>query len=343
MVGCVIARGAEAIAEGWHRKFGAAHAEAEALAMAGARVAGATMYVTLEPCCHYGKTPPCAEAIVKAGLGRVVVAMRDPFPKVDGGGIQRLAAAGIAAEIGLMEPEARELNRPYLKLIEQGRPWVIAKWAMTLCGKTATRTGSSRWISGELSREVVHRLRGRMDAILVGSGTARADDPELTVRLPERESPRRVPLRIVLDTRAELSPECRLVRSAVEVPLLVAVSDAASGEACQRLEEAGCEIFRCEGDTHTLRLKSLLDELGRRRLTNLLVEGGGRVVGTLLDMRAIDEVHVFIAPKLVGGETSPTPAGAVGIAQMSDAICLDRPTVEMIGEDVYLHGRVGEV
>lgn len=347
MVGCVIAHGAEAIAEGWHRKFGLPHAEAEALAMVDDqpdRVAGATMYVTLEPCCHHGKTPPCADAIVKAGLARVVVAQRDPFPQVDGGGLKHLEAAGIQTDVGLMESEARELNRPYLKLIESGRPWVIAKWAMTLCGKTATRIGSSRWISGEQSREVVHRLRGRMDAILVGSGTARADDPELTVRLPEGQVPSRTPLRIVLDTQAELSLESRLVKTAHEFPVLVATGEEASDEASRRLERAGCEIFRCTGSTPIKRLDSLLEELGRRRLTNLLVEGGGTVVGTLLDARAVDEVHVFIAPKLVGGEASPTPAGAVGVAQMADAICLDAPTIETLGPDIYLRGRVkGEV
>ncbi|MGD9127850.1 MAG: bifunctional diaminohydroxyphosphoribosylaminopyrimidine deaminase/5-amino-6-(5-phosphoribosylamino)uracil reductase RibD [Planctomycetia bacterium] len=342
MVGCVIARGAEAIAEGWHRQFGGPHAEIEALSMADGRAAGATMYVTLEPCCHQGKTPPCTEAIIQAGIRRVVIAMRDPFPQVDGGGLKLLEAAGITTDVGLMESEARELNRPYLKLVESGRPWVIAKWAMTLCGKTATRTGSSRWISGEKSREVVHRLRGRVDAILVGSGTARCDDPELTVRLPAGQVPKRVPLRIVLDSRAELSLESRLVQTASELPLLVAVSEEASGESIQRLEKAGAEVFCCRGSDRSARLESLLDELGRRRMTNLLVEGGGEVVGTLLDVRAVDEVHVFIAPKLVGGKASPTPAGALGIAQMSDALHVIRPTIETLDSDIYLHGRIGE-
>ncbi len=177
MVGCVIARGAEIIGEGWHRQFGADHAEVEALRMAGDRAAGATLYVTLEPCCHHGKTPPCTKAVLAAGVRRVVVAARDPFPQVQGGGIAELRAAGLDVELGLLETDARRLNAPYLKLVETGRPWIIAKWAMTLDGKIAARGGQSRWISNPQSREVVHKLRGRVDAILVGRGTAVRDDP----------------------------------------------------------------------------------------------------------------------------------------------------------------------
>ena len=174
MVGCVIARGAEIIGEGWHRRFGGDHAEVEALRLVGPRAAGATLYVTLEPCCHFGKTPPCTRAILAAGIRRVVAAMPDPFPQVAGGGTAELRAAGVEVELGLLEDDARRLNAPYLKLLQRGRPWVLAKWAMTLDGKIATRTGASRWISGEPSRQAVHALRGRMDAIVVGRETAAA-------------------------------------------------------------------------------------------------------------------------------------------------------------------------
>lgn len=184
MVGCVIARGAEIIGEGFHRRFGQAHGEVEALQMAGDRAAGATLYVTLEPCCHHGKTPPCTKAVLAAGVARVVVAAGDPFPEVHGGGMAELRAAGLDVELGVLEDEARRLNAPYLKLIETGRPWIIAKWAMTLDGKIATATGDSRWISNAQSRETVHRLRGRMDAILAGRGTTAKDDPLLTARPP---------------------------------------------------------------------------------------------------------------------------------------------------------------
>ena len=215
MVGCVIARGAEIIGEGWHRKFGGPHAEVEALHVAGTRARGATLYVTLEPCCHQGKTPPCTDAILASGLGRVVVAQRDPFPAVAGGGIERLRQAGLAVEVGLREAEARRLNAPYLKLTESGRPWVIAKWAMTLDGKLASRTGDSRWISNEASRAIVHQLRGRVDAIVVGRGTAGQDDPLLTAR----PAGPRVATRIVLDTRASLASDSQLVTTAGEAPV----------------------------------------------------------------------------------------------------------------------------
>jgi len=336
MVGCVIARGAEVIGEGWHRRFGGPHAEIEALQLAGERAQGATVYVTLEPCCHHGKTPPCTEALLRAKPARVVVAMKDPFAQVAGKGIEQLRAAGIEVEVGVLEAEARWLNAPYLKLIETGRPWVIAKWAMTLDGKIATRTGSSRWISSEQSRAVVHRLRGRMDGVMVGRRTAQRDDPLLTARPPGP----RTATRIVLDTRAVLSLESRLVRTAGEAPVLVAAGSEASAQATARLQQAGCEVFVCAGNTPAERLDSLLVELGRRRMTNLLVEGGAELLGSLLDARAIDEVHVFIAPKLLGGARAPSAVGGWGVAQPSEALPLRSPRIEQLGGDVYLSGRL---
>lgn len=336
MVGCVIVQGAEIIGEGWHRRFGEAHAEVEALELAGRRAAGATLYVTLEPCCHEGKTPPCTRAIVKSGVRRVVVAGRDPFPQVAGGGIAELEKAGIDVEVGLLEPEARRLNAPYLKLLETGRPWTLAKWAMTLDGKTATRTGSSRWISNPESRRIVHALRGRVDAILVGRQTAGRDDPLLTARPPGP----RTALRVVVDTRASFSPESQLARTATEVPVLLAVGAEAPRADRRRLEKAGCEVFVSQADSPAARLDELLRELGRRRLTNVLVEGGGRLVGSLLDAGQLDEVHVFIAPKLIGGASAPGPIAGEGIAEMSEALLLEAPQVEQVGSDLYLHGRL---
>ena len=336
MVGCVVVLGAEIIGEGWHRRFGGPHAEVEALRLAGRRAAGATMFVTLEPCCHHGKTPPCCDAIIEAGIQRVVVAQRDPFPKVNGGGVARLEAAGVQVEVGLLAVEARQLNAPYLKLIETGKPWIIAKWAMTLCGKTATRTGSSRWISNPESRKIVHALRGRVDAVVVGRETARRDDPLLTARPPGP----RAPLRVVLDTRATLSSESQLVATAGETPVLVAIGQEAAEADCRRLSDAGCEVFVCQGDDHAARLDALLAELGRRRLTNVLIEGGGQLVGSLLEAGQIDEVHAFIAPKLVGGAAAPTPIGGTGLAEMSLALTLDAPTVRQVDSDVYVTGRV---
>jgi diaminohydroxyphosphoribosylaminopyrimidine deaminase/5-amino-6-(5-phosphoribosylamino)uracil reductase len=336
MVGCVIARGAEIIGEGWHRKFGGLHAEAEALRVAGPRAAGATMYVSLEPCCHHGKTPPCTDSIIAAGIKRVVAAMRDPFPLVAGGGLAQLEAAGIEVAVGELEADARRLNAPYLKLVEWGRPWVIAKWAMSLDGKIATRTGESQWISNETSRAVVHKIRGRVDAIIVGRETVLRDDPQLTAR----PAGPRTALRIVLDTNALLSHETKIVRTAGESPVLVVVSHKSAADRRARLRDAGCDVFVCSGETHAERLREMLDELGRCRLTNVLVEGGGRVLGSLLDLREIDEAHVFIAPKLIGGLGAPGPVAGEGLAALADSLKLDSPAIELLEGDVYVRGRV---
>ena len=336
MVGCVIARGAEIIGEGWHRRFGHDHAEIEALRIAGPRAAGATLYVTLEPCCHQGKTPPCTGAVLAAGIRRVVVAQADPFPQVQGGGIAALRSAGVTVDVGLLEADARRLTAPYLKLVTMGRPWIIAKWAMTLDGKIATHTGMSRWISSDESRQLVHALRGRVDAIMVGRETATRDDPLLTAR----PAGRRTAVRIVLDTNASLSSQSKLVQTARETPVLVAAGSTASAANHARLSEAGCEVWLSAGESSAARLDALLTELGRRRMTNVLVEGGGRLLGCLLDARQIDEVHVFVAPKLLGGATAPTAVAGGGIATVTEALELEKPEVRQVGGDVYLHARV---
>jgi diaminohydroxyphosphoribosylaminopyrimidine deaminase/5-amino-6-(5-phosphoribosylamino)uracil reductase len=336
MAGCVIARGAEIIGEGWHRRFGGPHAEIEALKIAGARARGATMYVTLEPCCHFGKTPPCTRAILAAGITRVVAAMSDPFPQVAGEGLVELRAAGLEVDSGVLEDEARKLNAPYLKLVTTGRPWIIAKWAMTLDGKIATASGDSRWISSRESRNIVHQLRGRVDAIVVGRGTAAADDPMLTARPPGP----RTALRVVIDTRTSLASDSQLVRTARETPVLVAVGAEAKPDDCRRLQDAGCAVFMCAGNTPQERLESLLDELGKRRMTNVLVEGGSRLLGSLFDARLIDEAHVFIAPKLAGGEGALSPIAGHGVEKIAAAAALEDVVFEPIGGDIYLRGRI---
>ena len=335
MVGCVIAQGDRVIAEGYHRRYGEAHAEVEALRLARTAAAGATMYVTLEPCCHHGKTPPCTTAIIQAGVRRVVAAMRDPNPVVRGGGLQQLRSAGIAIDVGLLQHEAEFLNAPYLKLLRTGRPWVMAKWAMTLDGRLATRRGESQWISGSAAREIVHEIRGRVDAILVGRGTAVADDPRLTAR---PAGPRQA-ARIVLDSDAQLSLESRLVRSISEAPVMIAVGPAAAEARCEDLRRAGCEVWSGQAEDPGARLLELLDELGRRRMTNLLVEGGAKVFGSLFDQRSIDEVHAFVAGKLVGGAAAAGPIGGTGRAHMHDALELRQLRFQVIGQDLYATGR----
>lgn len=333
LVGAVIVRDGAMVGEGWHERFGQAHAEVNALAMAGASARNATLYVTLEPCCHQGKTPPCTDALLRAGIRRVVAALADPFPQVNGKGAEVLRAAGVTVDMGLCEEEARRLNAPYLKLLATGRPHVHAKWAMTLDGKIATREGHSKWISNEASRRRVHELRGRMDAILVGIGTVLADDPQLTARPPGP----RTATRIVLDSRCRLPPRSILARTARETPTLVVTAADAPVERLRGLEALGCEILPLlEGRAS---VPALLAELGRRRMTNVLVEGGSAVLGSFLDTGAIDEVHVFVAPQLVGGAEAFTPLGGHGVGTVRQALRLDAIEVELIEGDVYWHGR----
>jgi len=340
MVGCVLVAGGKIFGEGWHRAFGGPHAEIEAIgSVAGPIPPDTTLYVTLEPCCHTGKTPPCTDAILRAGIGRVVIACRDPFPKVAGGGIQKLREAGVLVEVGLLAEEARDLNAPYFKRVETGRPWVIAKWAMTLDGKIATRTGDSQWISGEASRAIVHQMRGRMDAILVGRGTAEADDPMLTARPPGP----RVATRVVFDRKGTLSLDSKLVRTTDQAPVLVVVGPDAPEANRLALTAAHCEVFVCDSNEPSQQVAQLLDELGtRRQMTNILIEGGSGLLGSLFDADAIDEFHVFVAPKLLGDAQSISPISGTGHPLMANATeLLDSPQVEVerCGPDVYIHGK----
>jgi diaminohydroxyphosphoribosylaminopyrimidine deaminase/5-amino-6-(5-phosphoribosylamino)uracil reductase len=339
MVGCVIVQGEEIVGEGWHKLFGGPHAEVEALAAAGDKARGATMYVTLEPCCHQGKTPPCTEALVAAGIARVVVAMRDPFPQVSGAGLKRLVAAGIEVELGLHETEAKLLSAPYLKLLAFGRPWIIAKWAITLDGKIATRSGYSKWITSELSRERGHELRGRVDAIVIGRKTAQLDDPLLTAR-PASGAPPRLATRIILDSMASLPSFSQLVRTSPQVPTMIVTGPEAPEKDLRRLASAGCEVLPFASPSRYERLLQLLDELGRRRMTNVLVEGGSNLLGSLFDARQIDEVHAFIAPKLFGGQKARSPIRGAGIEQVAEALKVSGEQIEILGHEVYISGRV---
>ncbi len=334
LVGCVIVREGEVVGQGYHQRFGGPHAEIEALRDAGKAASGGDAYVTLEPCCHHGKTGPCTEALIEAGVARVIVGCEDPNPKVAGQGLAALRAAGIEVDVEVNCEEAQRLIAPFAKLMTIGQPWVIAKWAMTLDGKIATETGNSQWISGEASRAVVHELRGRVDAILVGRGTAEADDPLLTARPPGP----RTATRIVLDSQATLSFDSKLMKSINEAPLLVVSTTSASPENRRRLENHGAELLMVSGENRKEQLTSLLDELGQRQLTNLLVEGGSEVFGTLFDLGAIDEVHAFVAPKLIGGKLAPSPIAGAGLAEMSAAFELESMHVEMLDHDLHVHG-----
>lgn len=328
MVGCVLVKDGQIVGEGYHEQFGGPHAEVNALRAAGEAAHGATAYVTLEPCCHAGKTPPCTEALLAAGVSRLICANRDPFPKVDGGGIQALEAAGIPCEVGLLEEEARRLMAPYLKLVTTGRPWVIAKWAMTLDGKIATRTGGSQWISGEASRARVHELRGRVDAVIAGAGTLIADDPLLNAR----PAGPRTPLRIVLAGDRSLPLDRRLWNSPDDGPVLVAIGQGYPTDEATKLEALGVEVMAASP-------AELLEELGKRRMTNVLVEGGGKLLGRLFDEQLVDEAWAFIAPKIVGG-VAASPVAGLGIELMAQAFELSEATYQSIGGDMLVRGRV---
>jgi diaminohydroxyphosphoribosylaminopyrimidine deaminase/5-amino-6-(5-phosphoribosylamino)uracil reductase len=332
-VGAVIVREGKVVGVGHHTRFGGPHAEVAALQQAGEAARGGTLYVTLEPCCHQGKTPPCTGAILESGITRVVAAIRDPFPRVAGGGLALLRQAGIPVELGLRGREAIELNAPYLKRTVIGRPYVTAKWAMTLDGKAAVARGNSQWISSPSSRSRVHELRGRMDAIVVGIGTVLADDPQLTARPPGP----RIATRIVLDSKATLPPACRLATTAREIPVLVGVSSQASEQRVAVLRDLGCEVLACPGSCGVA-IQPLLDELGRRGMTNVLLEGGGRVLGSFLDEDQVDEIDAFIAPILEGGDHPRTPVRGLGLALMSDAKRLTRVSHELADGDVRVRG-----
>ncbi len=335
MVGCVVAQQGngdawQIIGEGWHERFGGPHAEVNALAAAGKSAQGATLFVTLEPCCHTGKTPPCTDAIIAAGVRRVVVGHTDPFSQVAGGGIAALESAGIEVVLG-QDKKIKKRLAPYLMLTEQKRPWVLAKWAMTLDGKIATSTGDSRWISGEASRAVVHKLRGRMDGVLIGAGTLVADDPLLTARPPGP----RTPVRIVVAGDRPLPLEAKLFASVDLGPVMVYTGKNFPADNAEGLTERGVEVLSTSDG-----IRGLLDELGKRQLTNVLVEGGSRLLGELFDAQLVDEAHVFIAPKLLGGTDAPSPIAGEGFTKMADASELMDPQSERLGEDVHVWGHL---
>ncbi|QDT45831.1 Riboflavin biosynthesis protein RibD [Gimesia alba] len=327
------------IGEGYHQQYGGPHAEIHALSMAGTRAKGATIYVTLEPCCHQGKTGPCSQAIIQAGVKKAVIAMRDPAPHVDGGGIAELQQAGIEVELGLLESAAQKLVRPFVKRVSTGLPWVHAKWAMTLDGKIATRTGHSQWISNEHSRELVHQLRGRMDAIMVGQQTAVKDDPLLTAR----PAGRRTPARIVVDSQAALSCQSKLVQSIEDAPVIVIAHESAPSDNIKQLEQAGVEVLLFSNSTPQTAqpdLKQCLLELGRKEMTNILIEGGGSLLGSCFDARLIDEVHVFIAPKIVGGKAAITPLAGQGLDTIPQFQNITEYQIRTLESDIYVQGQI---
>ena len=333
LVGAVIVRDGAIVASGWHRAAGEPHAEIHALRMAGELARGATLYVTLEPCAHHGRTGPCAEAVIAAGLARVVIALSDPNPLVAGRGIHLLTAAGIEVTTGICEDEARRQNEIFLKWVTTKRPFVTLKTAMTLDGKIASHTGASQWITGAAARARVHAYRNEYDAILVGIGTVLTDDPSLTTRL-ERGTGKN-PLRIVLDSEARTPLDAKLVADGA-APTIIVVSERADHRRVNLLRACGAEVVTL--GTQRVDIAALLDYLGAREITSLFVEGGAAVNWSLLAGGSVDKVHAFIAPMLMGGETAKTPIGGTGFDSPQTALRLRDVTVEQLGADILVTG-----
>src|SRR3954471_17064214 len=340
-VGAVVARDGEVVGEGWHEIFGGPHAEVNALHAAGESARGATLYVSLEPCCHHGKTPPCTEAIVDAGIARVVVASDDPTEKAAGRGLGILRDEGVEVVVadGELATRARLGNQAFRKHARTGRPWILFKSAMTLDGKVATSSGDSKWISGELSRHRAHEWRASVDAVAVGIGTALTDDPQLTSRI---EGVERQPRRVVFDSTGRLPLDSQLVRAERDVPLTVVVSRAAPRRDVDALEAAGADIIVATGENEQARVRSALHALGERDVTSILLEGGPHLAGAFFDAGEIDEVRLFLAPMLVGGRAARDPLEGGGVEKIADATRALTLDCEHVGEDVLISARLRE-
>jgi diaminohydroxyphosphoribosylaminopyrimidine deaminase/5-amino-6-(5-phosphoribosylamino)uracil reductase len=338
MVGSVAVKDGRVIGRGYHVKAGAPHGEVMALDDAGAGAKGATLYVTLEPCCHYGRTPPCTKAIIAAGIRRVVAAMRDPNPLVSGKGLEELRQSGIEVTLPVLEAEAAALNEVFIKYITTKRPFVLLKVAASLDGKIATVAGESRWITNERSRLLVHQLRDQLDAVMVGINTVLRDDPLLTTRLPGGGG--RDPMRIILDSRLRLPCEARVLTASPTASTLIATTPEAPREKRLRLEAAGAKILIVEGSGPRVPLGLLMDQLGTMPVTSILLEGGGELHSSALRAGIVDKVLYFVAPKLIGGRSAPPAIGGEGFARLEEAVTLERMQVKQLEDDLLIEGYV---
>jgi diaminohydroxyphosphoribosylaminopyrimidine deaminase/5-amino-6-(5-phosphoribosylamino)uracil reductase len=343
-VGAVIVKGGELLGEGWHQRYGEAHAELNAIAACDpGDLRGATLYLSLEPCCHQGQQPPCTDAILAAGISRVVVASDDPSDKANGRGLGILRDEGVDVQVaaGDLAEAARLENQGFRKHARSGKPWVLFKSAMSLDGKVATREGDSQWISDASSREKVHQWRSEVDAVVVGIGTAIADDPQLTVRLPGSQ---RQPRRIVFDSEARLPLDSQLVEQAPEVELIVIVSRAAPRSAVEALETAGAHVLSVSGENEPLRVSDALAQLGAldRPVTSMLLEGGPHLAGAFFDAGEIDELRLFVAPLVIGGASARDPIEGMGASAIAEATRAVSLTTELVADDVLLSARLRE-
>jgi diaminohydroxyphosphoribosylaminopyrimidine deaminase / 5-amino-6-(5-phosphoribosylamino)uracil reductase len=342
-VGAVIVQGSEVVGEGHTEPAGFRHAEIVALDQAGQRAVGATLYVTLEPCAHFGRTPPCLDAVLRSGIARVCIAVRDPNPRVNGKSIEALRQHGVAVRNGVGAGEATRVNAGFFKRIQTGLPEVHVKYAMSLDGKIATRTGNARWITGPEARREAHIIRDTSDAILVGVGTVIADNPRLTTRLDPGDAgaggPHH-PLRVVVDSQARMPVACAMLDDHMPGSTLIAVTHGAPANRVEQLRSAGAEVLTLPGVNERVDVRALLESLGRRGINSLMVEGGAGVIGSLADEQLIDRVTAFIAPVLLGGQGAPSPIAGVGAGMVDHGLRLERTEVRSVGDDLLVTGYV---
>ncbi len=332
MVGAVVVNNGQVVGRGYHQKAGTPHAEVHALQEAGEQARGSTVYVTLEPCSHYGRTPPCAKALIDAGVRKVVAAMEDPFPLVAGRGFELLREAGIEVEVGDLAQEARKLNEVFIKYATTALPFVVYKTAMSLDGKIATSTGESRWITGEETRAWVHSLRDQYDGILVGINTVLADNPSLNCRIPGKKDPSR----LVVDSKLSLPLDAKIITSSSTAPLLIATTTHAPTAKILALRSLGAEVLVYNGNHVPLR--RFMQDLVPRGITGILLEGGSTLAWAMFEDGLVDKVHFCLASKLLGGSNSPSPLGGEGVESISAAINLEDLSVEKMGEDFVFTG-----
>ena len=343
LVGAVVVKDGQVIGEGYHRKAGTPHAEVHALNAAGENARGATLYVTLEPCCHWGRTPPCTDALINAGIAEVYIAGVDPNPKVAGKGVRQLEKSGLRVHVGVCEQAAADLNEIYRKYIQTGTPFVILKTAMSLDGKIATVSGESQWITSEASRQHGHQIRDTVDAILVGRGTVERDNPALTTRLQDGDG--QDAIRIVLDSHASIPTDARIFNAESEAGVIIAVTPAAPAENVAALQNAGAEFVTVPAtDGNQVCFKSLMEILGGREITSVLIEGGGEINASAIAAGIVDKVMCFIAPKIIGGRKAPGPIGGDGCPNLRDVPHLRRIRVTpMPGADFLVEGYLSYV
>ncbi|MEG6586007.1 bifunctional diaminohydroxyphosphoribosylaminopyrimidine deaminase/5-amino-6-(5-phosphoribosylamino)uracil reductase RibD [Dendrosporobacter sp. 1207_IL3150] len=341
LVGAVIVKDGRVVGQGWHKQAGTPHAEIHALAQAGELSKGSTIYVTLEPCSHHGRTGPCTDALINAGIARAVIAMTDPNPLVAGKGIEKLRDAGIRISEGVLAADAAKINEVFLKWISCKIPFVALKTAMTLDGKIATHTGNSKWITGAKSRQRVHEYRDTYDAIMTGVGTVIEDNPELTTRL---ETKGKNPTRIIVDSKGRIPLNSKIITDK-SAPTIIAVTAQAAADKIKSLEAEGIEVIIVSEKNGRVDLSRLLRELGNRRLTSILLEGGAELNASMLNENLVDKIHCFIAPKIIGGSSAPGPVGGQGVATLDYAYLLEDINSEVIDDDIlitaYLRNREG--